>query len=147
MLLLRLQMYFTFPIFVFASAVLLRNNVFVHSLTEPKQGILWSGSGGGWRAMISSIGFINAYKNAGLLDLDKKQFNITAMSTTSGASWALVQLAYSQPFFDKAVPKNTKNVQPFILNWMNSFREFITDNSDSTDPDILNNVTLYKCVN
>jgi hypothetical protein len=66
------------------------------------------------------------------------------MSTNSGSTWALVQLAYSQPFFDKAVPRNTNAIQPFILDWLKSLRFFITDNDYSTDPDLINNFTLYN---
>lgn len=96
-------------------------------VNETKPVILWAGSGGGWRAMVSHIAFINTFKNAGLLDLDNKKFHIKSMSTNSGGTWALVQLAYSQRFFDIAVPRNSSDIYPFIIDWMNSIRTLIND--------------------
>lgn len=101
-----------------------------NKINKNKQVIRWAMSGGGWRSLFSNIGFLNTFRYSGLLDLEKQTFHISAVSTNSGSTWLLVQMAYSQIFFQKAVPpkNNTNDVYQFIIDWLNSLRIFFNDN-------------------
>lgn len=73
--------------------------------------------------------------------------SLTGFSTNSGSSWALAQLAYSQSFFNKAVPVNTSDVYPFMIDWMKSLSTFINDNYPTDDPSNIvnqNETTMIK---
>jgi hypothetical protein len=93
----------------------------------------WTSSGGGWRALFANIGFFNAFRQAGIVDVENLTTEISAISSNSGTSWLIAQLAYSQSFFDKAVPENPADTYQFTLDWMNAFENFVTSSSSTTD--------------
>jgi hypothetical protein len=85
----------------------------------------WASSGGGWRSMISNIGYANAFTQAGLIDPVQGKCNFTAISSNSGGSWFTTQFFYSQPFFDNVVSRDKTSVYDFIINWLQSYKDFL----------------------
>ena len=78
----------------------LRLNATATAHKKKKKTVLrWVSSGGGWRAMASSIGFANAFKQAGLIGASKAS-KFSAMSFNSGSAWFAGQWLYSQNFYD-----------------------------------------------
>jgi hypothetical protein len=87
----------------------------------------WTLSGGGWRSMFTNIGFINAFKQAGIVDVDSRKTKITGISSTSGATWSIGPLAYSQEYFNKAVPDDPSDTYQFTMDWMDAYYKFTID--------------------
>jgi hypothetical protein len=85
----------------------------------------WASSGGGWRSMISNIGYVNVFTQAGLIDPVQGKCNFTAISSNSGGSWFTMQFFYSQPFFHNVVSRDKTSVYDFITNWLQSYKDFL----------------------
>ncbi|CAB9501540.1 expressed unknown protein [Seminavis robusta] len=86
----------------------------------------WSSTGGGWRAMFACVGFANVFQQAGLMTEDSSLFS--AIATNSGASWFLVQLFYSQAFYDQTVmAASPEDLYNFTVQWMGTYEAFARD--------------------
>jgi len=93
---------------------------FISGIVETKGDLLWSSTGGGWRAMFADMGYANVFRQAGLFDETSTKFE--AISTTSGASWFSTQLFYSKVFYDRSVLADTPDdLEAFVLDWMDSY--------------------------
>jgi len=76
--------------------------------------------GGGWRSMMTGLGFAHIFSNAGLLNETHCQFS--AISGSSGSAWFITQLAYSQPFLDAALTDNPKDeLYNYAVDWMTGY--------------------------
>ncbi|CAB9522859.1 expressed unknown protein [Seminavis robusta] len=85
--------------------------------------VRWSSTGGGWRAMFACVGFANVFQQAGLMSEDSSLFS--AIATNSGASWFLVQLFYSQAFYDQTVmAESPEDLYNFTMQWMGTYEAF-----------------------
>jgi Lysophospholipase catalytic domain len=82
-------------------------------------------SGGGLRAMVTNLGFYNAFQQAGIINVQNQTTLLTAISSVSGSSWLVGQVSYSQPFFDMAITNNPESVYQFTLDWLSSFQNSI----------------------
>eukprot|EP00581_Thalassiosira_minuscula_P017610 CAMPEP_0183716152 /NCGR_PEP_ID=MMETSP0737-20130205/10158_1 /TAXON_ID=385413 /ORGANISM="Thalassiosira miniscula, Strain CCMP1093" /LENGTH=628 /DNA_ID=CAMNT_0025945371 /DNA_START=41 /DNA_END=1924 /DNA_ORIENTATION=+ len=89
----------------------------------------WASTGGGWRAHFACIGFANLFAQKPHLDILSK---ISAISTTSGASWFSTQLFYSQEFYDRVVlAEDSQALYDFVVEWMKAYGEMLTAAIDS----------------
>lgn len=86
--------------------------------------IRWASSGGGWRAMVASMGFANAFRQAGLFSANSSK--LSAISTNSGSSWFSSQLFYSPNFYQQTVMTTPEELYNFTTLWMKSY-EAISD--------------------
>ncbi|KAL7542168.1 hypothetical protein ACHAWF_012201 [Thalassiosira exigua] len=114
--------------------------------------ILWSSTGGGWRAMFADVGFANAFRRAGLFPdgsegvpdsgaddgtengTDGGTINgatsarIASVATVSGGSWFSTQLFYSDEFYRRTVGAETgEELESFVREWMGSYRDLSSD--------------------
>lgn len=87
----------------------------------------WASAGGGWRSMISNIGYANSFAQSGIIDPNRGTCNFTAISSNSGGSWFTMQFFYSQPFFDNVVSTDKTAVYVFIIDWLQSYGNFLED--------------------
>lgn len=93
--------------------------------------LVWSSTGGGWRAMIADIGYANVFQQAGIFGENYNNFDTIA--TVSGGSWFSTQLFYSKKFYDQTVlAQSPKQVEEFVLRWMQTYYNISSDVSDET---------------
>lgn len=102
----------------------------------------WASSGGGWRSMICNMGYAHLFTKVGLFVIldetenkndslqqnhsrNRKYSNFTAISSNSGGTWFTTQLFYSLPFYNHVITKNTTTTYNFILQWFQSYQQFI----------------------
>jgi hypothetical protein len=90
--------------------------------------VMWASSGGGWRAMISNMGFANAFSRVGLISKDHCDFDL--VSSNSGGSWFMIQFFYSSAFFDRILVDDPDQLRDFVLEWMGAYREFQPERSN-----------------
>jgi hypothetical protein len=95
-----------------------------------------SASGGGWRAMFTNLGFFNAFKLAGIIDIENQTTAFTGISSNSGAAWFLGQVAFSQQFLNVALPNNPNTVYNFTFDWITAYQDFLNDIEESSEPAI-----------
>lgn len=84
---------------------------------EPTPTIAFVFTGGGYRAMIETLGFLKGAEEIGLYDC------ALYMTGLSGSTWAITPLIISQ----KNVADYTKLLQPKITEWKKLFMEFPSD--------------------
>ena len=105
----------------------------------------WSSSGGGLRAMIANIGYAHVFHKVGLFDstltddtsqnttnttntnttTTSSSFYFSGISTNSGGTWFGVQFFYSPQFYNNVVTSNTTQTYQFILDWLQSYRDYL----------------------
>ncbi|KAJ1626133.1 hypothetical protein T492DRAFT_217043 [Pavlovales sp. CCMP2436] len=74
--------------------------------------MMWSNSGGGWRAMAASMGFSRAFDRAGLLS----DPSLAKVASNSGGSWFLAQFAFSDAFYNSVVGET--DLRKVVVAWM-----------------------------
>ncbi|CAB9505333.1 expressed unknown protein [Seminavis robusta] len=93
--------------------------------------IIWSSTGGGWRAMFADIGYVNVFQQAGLMTHNSTRFS--QVSTVSGGSWFSTQLFFSPEFYNQTVLAETPDdLYDFVVSWMNTYYNISTDVDDAT---------------
>jgi len=108
-----------------------------NSVDEKDSLIIWSASGGGWRAQAACIGFANLFGRAGLLptangDNDEGNGNkIEVISTNSGASWFSTQFFFSEQFHKRVMTIDAGHGDPsaatmkkLVQDWMEAYADF-----------------------
>jgi hypothetical protein len=88
----------------------------------------WASSGGGWRSMISNMGYANIFAQAGIIDPVRGRCNFTAASFNSGGTWFATQFFYSPMFFEKVIDVNATAVREFVLDWLKSYKSMLIKN-------------------
>lgn len=92
--------------------------------------IRWTSTGGGWRSMVACMGFGNLFYQAGLLENTSSSSSsslLSAISTTSGASWYSTQLFYSEAFYEATVMSSANELYDFTQLWLDSYRDLSAD--------------------
>ncbi|KAL9188219.1 hypothetical protein ACHAXT_006597 [Thalassiosira profunda] len=97
--------------------------------------ILWSSTGGGWRAMFADIGFANAFRRAGLFPNatyeEGEGSRFASIATVSGGSWFSTQLFYSEAFYNRTIhSESAEEIEGFVRDWMASYYAISTDVDD-----------------
>mmetsp|Transcript_59528 Transcript_59528/g.194134 ORF Transcript_59528/g.194134 Transcript_59528/m.194134 type:complete len:515 (+) Transcript_59528:79-1623(+) len=82
--------------------------------------IAWCTSGGGFRAMTGGMAMARVFMNVGLLNNTK----MDAIASSSGGSWFLSQLAYSDKFRD-AVLTSGSSMTAVLTDWMNTYKTYL----------------------
>mmetsp|Transcript_59526 Transcript_59526/g.194130 ORF Transcript_59526/g.194130 Transcript_59526/m.194130 type:complete len:219 (+) Transcript_59526:69-725(+) len=86
----------------------------------PPTPIAWCTSGGGFRAMTGGMAMARVFMNVGLLNNTK----MDAIASSSGGSWFLSQLAYSDKFRD-AVLTSGSSMTAVLTDWMNTYKTYL----------------------
>jgi hypothetical protein len=80
--------------------------------------------------MAADMGFANLFGQAGLLPVNVASTSsspITAISTTSGASWFSTQLFYSPTFYNQTVGTTPAELSEFVTLWMQAYSNMQQD--------------------
>jgi len=123
--------------FFFSFALISSLLAFTQSVAT-EDSILWATSGGGFRAMVSSMGFANVFARAGLISEDHCDFE--AVSSNSGGAFFMLQFVYSSPFFNQILVDDPQQLGKFVLEWMGAFREFLPNTVTDARCSTLNTV-------
>lgn len=73
----------TLRITVLLPLLLGRNVAAQQNANGSSGGLLWSSTGGGWRAMFADVGFANLFRQAGLMDEESTQFDAVVRTCKS----------------------------------------------------------------
>jgi hypothetical protein len=90
--------------------------------------ILWTNSGGGWRAMVSAMGTAKLLDKIGVLK------DVAAIGSSSGASWFALQFFYSQQFHDKVLGGTDADLNDFVQSWMQAYNNIWPPTDDPPQP-------------
>jgi len=126
--------------FAFVLLLVGRNAAFVHAQGQNLEfintnggngdsNLLWSSTGGGWRAMNADIGYANVFQQAGIMGENYNNFD--SIATVSGGSWFSTQLFYSKEFYDQTVlAESPEKIEEFVLRWMQTYYNISSHVSD-----------------
>ena len=102
----------------------------VHSAANANNRVIWSSSGGGWRAMTANSAFAQVFSQLGLFDITSESAGFDTIAMTSGASWFASQFFFSEPYYDMIVNGNATSLASFTQAW---YEEYATT-QDGIDP-------------
>ena len=94
----------------------------VASASTQKNDILWTGSGGGWRAMVAQSAYAQVFSNLGILGgHDDMKPQIKVMAGSSGSSWFFAQFAFSENYYNAVANGNATSLGQFTQAWMDAY--------------------------
>lgn len=118
------------PQWLLSVCLLLRGAI--ASAQENDEVLLWSSTGGGWRAMFADVGFANVFRKAGLMTRNSTRFS--GVATVSGSSWFSTQLFYSPEFYNRTVLADTpEELEDFVIRWMETYYNISSDVDEETE--------------
>ena len=86
--------------------------------------ILWTGTGGGWRAMVAQSAYAQVFFKLGILNnspASKKTPKIKLIDGSSGSSWFTTQFAFSQNYYNAVVRGTPESLGQFTQEWMDAY--------------------------
>jgi hypothetical protein len=86
--------------------------------------ILWTGTGGGWRAMVAQSAYAQVFFKLGILNnspASKKTPKIKLIDGSSGSSWFTTQFAFSQNYYNAVVRGTPASLGRFTQEWMDAY--------------------------
>ena len=102
----------------------------VHSAANANNRVIWSSSGGGWRAMTANSAFAQVFANIGLFDSTSESARFDTIAITSGAAWFASQFFFSEPYYDMIVNGNATSLASFTRAWYEAY----ATTQDGIDP-------------
>ena len=100
----------------------LGNHPTLSSASTQKNDILWTATGGGWRAMVAQSAYAQVFSNLGILGgHDDTMPQIKVMAGSSGSSWFFSQFAFSQNYYNAVVNGNATSLGQFTQAWMDAY--------------------------
>jgi len=88
--------------------------------------ILWTATGGGWRAMVAQSAYAQIFSNLGILGTKTGGSNdegpqIRVMAGASGSVWFQAQFAFSENYYKAVVDGTPTSLAQFTQDWMDAY--------------------------
>jgi hypothetical protein len=91
----------------------------------------WSSDGSAFRSMPLQMGYVNIFRQAGLITPTGTRF--ASISFTSAGAWFATQFFYSPQFFNKTTMSTPDELYDFTVAWMASYGKIYYPVSDFID--------------
>jgi hypothetical protein len=93
------------------------------SSASAQNDILWTATGGGWRAMVAQSAYAQMFSNLGILEGqdDDTTPRIKVMAAASGSAWFFTQFAFSENYYNAVVNGNATSLGQFTQAWMDAY--------------------------
>jgi hypothetical protein len=92
------------------------------SSASAQNDILWTGTGGGWRAMVAQSAYAQIFSNLGILaGQDDTIPQIKVVAAASGSAWFFTQFAFSENYYNAVVNGNATSLGQFTQAWMDAY--------------------------